>query len=73
MRTIIVRLFEPAPAAGSVEPHGFVEDVERGTRERFTRAAQLLEAIEKIAAQPRVRAEATSEESYRGDGRRNEP
>jgi hypothetical protein len=49
MRTIIVRLFEPAAAAGPVELHGFVEDVRRGTRRQFTRPAQLLEEIQKIA------------------------
>jgi hypothetical protein len=49
MRTIIVRLFEPATAAGPVGLHGFVEDVQRGTRRHFTRPAQLLEEIQKIA------------------------
>lgn len=52
MRTIIVRLFEPAQAAGDVELHGFVEDVEHGTRHRFTRPAQLLETIQRLAGQP---------------------
>ncbi|MGH3739329.1 MAG: hypothetical protein ACRDT6_27575 [Micromonosporaceae bacterium] len=52
MRTIIVRLFEPAADTGDVHLHGFVEDIGRGTRQRFTRAAQLLAAIEAIAADP---------------------
>jgi hypothetical protein len=52
MRTIIVRLFEPAQAAGRVELHGFVEDVERGTRRRFTEPAQLLETIQEMAGHP---------------------
>ncbi|MQA25681.1 MAG: hypothetical protein GEU94_09440 [Micromonosporaceae bacterium] len=49
MRTIIVRLFEPAPDAGEVDLHGFVEDVESGARRRFIQGSQLLEAIEEIA------------------------
>lgn len=51
MRTVIVRLFEPAPDAGPVELHGFVEDVGRGTRQRFVQGTQLLAAIERIAGQ----------------------
>ena len=50
MRTVIVRLFEPAPGAGSVEMHGFVEDVGRGRRERFTGAEQLLAVFARITA-----------------------
>lgn len=61
MRTIIVRLFEPAQAAGNVELHGFVEDVERGTRQRFTEAAQLLDAIQRLAGEPHPEVRAREE------------
>lgn len=60
MRTIIVRLFEPAPATGRVDLHGFVEDIETGGRRRFTQGAQLLRAIEEIAEKHAADADAGS-------------
>jgi hypothetical protein len=45
MRTLIVRIFEPAPGAGPVAPRGVVEDVRTGTATRFRGEAQLLAAI----------------------------
>lgn len=52
MRTVIVRLFEPAIGAGDVDLSGFVEDVACGTRQRFTGAHELVEVIGRIADRP---------------------
>jgi hypothetical protein len=45
MRTLIVRVFEPAPEAGPVPLHGVVEDVRSGTTRSFRGEAQLLAAL----------------------------
>lgn len=52
MRTVIVRLFEPATGTGEVELSGFVEDVAGGTRQRFSGAEELLDAMTRIADRP---------------------
>ncbi|MGH3516606.1 MAG: hypothetical protein ACRDQ7_04180 [Haloechinothrix sp.] len=49
MRTLIVRLFEPAEGAGGVGLSGFVEDVSKGIRQRFCDAQELLDAIARVA------------------------
>lgn len=45
MRTVIVRLFEPADGMGDVELSGFVDVVAIGTRHRFSGADELVAAI----------------------------
>lgn len=45
MRTVIVRLFEPADGMGEVELSGFVDVVALGTRRRFSGAEELVAAI----------------------------
>jgi hypothetical protein len=50
MRTVIVRVFEPAPGTGEVELRGFVDDVTRGTSERFTGTVELLTALQRIVS-----------------------
>lgn len=49
MRTVIVRLFEPAEGAGDVALSGFVEDVALGTKHRFSSGEELLTAIGFVA------------------------
>lgn len=49
MRTVIVRLFEPAEGAGDVALSGFVEDVALGTKHRFSGGEELLTAIGFVA------------------------
>jgi hypothetical protein len=45
MRTLIVRVFEPAPGAGPVALRGVVEDVRSGTARPFRGEEQLLAAL----------------------------
>jgi hypothetical protein len=52
VRTVIVRLFEPAPGTGPVGLRGIVEDLVGGTSERFSGPVELLDVIEGIAAAP---------------------
>lgn len=52
MKTVIVRLFDPATGTGEVELSGFVEDVAAGTRQRFSGQQELMEAIGRIADRP---------------------
>lgn len=51
-RTVVVRLFEPAPATGRVELRGVVEDVARRSSEGFAGTAELVSALERIATNP---------------------
>jgi hypothetical protein len=45
MRSVIVRLFEPAPGTGQVAWCGLVEDVRTGATWQFDGGEQLLRAI----------------------------
>lgn len=45
MRSVIVRLFEPAPGTGPVGLCGIVEDVRTGARWQFRGDDQLLAAL----------------------------
>lgn len=45
MRSVIVRLFEPAPGTGRVAWCGLVEDVRTGVTRQFDGGDQLLRAI----------------------------
>jgi hypothetical protein len=45
MRSVIVRLFEPAPGTGMVAWRGLVEDVRTGVTRQFDGGDQLLRAI----------------------------
>jgi hypothetical protein len=45
MRSVIVRLFEPAPGTGGVPWCGLVEDVRTGATWQFDGGDQLLRAI----------------------------
>ncbi|MQA62222.1 MAG: hypothetical protein GEU86_12135 [Actinophytocola sp.] len=48
MRTVIVRLFEPAEGAGDVVLSGFIEDVALGTKRPFSGGNELLTAIRSV-------------------------
>jgi hypothetical protein len=50
VRTVIVRLFEPAPGTANVGLRGIVEDLAHGTRQPFLGVEELLAAIERAAA-----------------------
>jgi hypothetical protein len=49
MRSVIVRLFEPAPGTGQVAWCGLVEDVRTGATWQFDGGEQLLRAIAEAA------------------------
>lgn len=49
MKTIIIRLFEPAPGTGQVALHGVVEDVRTGSTAAFDSVDELLRTVAALA------------------------
>lgn len=50
MKTLIIRIFEPAPGTPAVGVRGIVEDLVHATTESFSDVSELLLAIERAIA-----------------------